>query len=277
MRAEMAGAVSILILAASLSLPAQALAATVDVEITPGALNKTTDAYSPNPIEINVGDTVVWTNSDSTLHTVSSGTASDPTHVFGDDESGNPKYIAPNQTFEFTFTEEGEFDYYCTLHPAMVGTVIVGDGIGDGIFTKNFELVQQGTAKIKKVTYDISLAIKGEYLYDPSVGKPQIDSDELVGTLTIDGADFDLKDIKVKVSGDMKKVSISGKVDEPALEALDISGSVSTTLKFSSAINFAEAEDAISVEKGNTMTIVIKGLKSPWSGASKDSTGFITF
>ncbi len=120
-------------LAAAMAFPGQAaFAATVNADITPGALNKTTDAYSPNPIEAQVGDTVVWTNKDSTLHTVSSGTASEPTHIFGDDASGNPKYIAPNQTYEFTFEEEGEFPYYCTLHPAMVGTVVVGAGGGNG-------------------------------------------------------------------------------------------------------------------------------------------------
>lgn len=120
-------------LVAALAFPGQAaFAATVNADITPGALNKTTDAYSPNPIEVAAGDTVIWTNKDSTLHTVSSGTASEPTHVFGDDPAnpGQPKYIAPNQTLEFTFTEEGEFPYYCTLHPAMVGTVMVGAGGG---------------------------------------------------------------------------------------------------------------------------------------------------
>lgn len=120
-------------LVAALAFPSQAaFAATVNADITPGALNKTTDAYSPNPIEAAVGDTVVWTNKDTTLHTVSSGTASEPTHVFGDDANGQPKYIAPNQTYEFTFEEEGEFPYYCTLHPAMVGTVMVGAGGGNG-------------------------------------------------------------------------------------------------------------------------------------------------
>lgn len=132
MKSSMALAVSLAaVLVGLLAVPAPAaFAATIDADIVPGALNKSTDAYSPNPIEANVGDTVVWTNKDSTLHTVSSGTSSDPTHIFGDDASGNPKYIGPNQKFEFTFEEEGEFPYYCTLHPAMVGTVVVGAGGG---------------------------------------------------------------------------------------------------------------------------------------------------
>jgi predicted secreted protein with PEFG-CTERM motif len=132
MKSNMALAVSLAaVLVGLLAVPAPAaFAATIEADIVSGALNKSTDAYSPNPIEANVGDTIVWTNKDSTLHTVSSGSAADPTHIFGDDASGNPKYIGPNQKFEHTFEEEGEFPYYCTLHPAMVGTVVVGAGGG---------------------------------------------------------------------------------------------------------------------------------------------------
>jgi plastocyanin len=104
----------------------------VNADIVLNALTKTDDAYSPNPIEIEVGDTVIWTNKDRTLHTISAGTADEPTHIFGDTETGDPKYIAPKQTYQYTFDEEGEFPYYCTLHPAMVGTVIVGQDTSSG-------------------------------------------------------------------------------------------------------------------------------------------------
>lgn len=106
----------------------------VNADIVLNALTKTDDAYSPNPIEIEVGDTVVWTNKDRTIHTVSSGTADEPTHIFGDAENGEPKYITPNRTYEFTFVDEGVYPYYCTLHPTMIGEVIVGQGAGSKLW-----------------------------------------------------------------------------------------------------------------------------------------------
>ena len=100
------------------SLP-QAFAANAAASITVGASSKTTDAFSPNPINVNVGDTVTWTNDDSQPHTVTSGENVTPDGKF---DSG---ILAPKGTFDFTFTESGEYPYFCLLHPNMVGTVSV--------------------------------------------------------------------------------------------------------------------------------------------------------
>jgi plastocyanin len=101
----------------------------VIVRIPQGASELTDDAYSPNPVEISVGDTVTWINDDSTDHTATAGSPdSGSTGMFGgtDDE---PEIIeAEGGTQSFTFDEAGEFPYYCTLHPSMVGTVIVTEG-----------------------------------------------------------------------------------------------------------------------------------------------------
>jgi plastocyanin len=108
-----------------------AYAADVNVEITLGSSTKTTDAYSPNPVNVNVGDTVIWTNNDPpNTHTATSGTPSaGPDGMFGGTaEAPFSVIIAPRATFSHTFTEAGEFPYYCTLHPTMVGTVMVAEG-----------------------------------------------------------------------------------------------------------------------------------------------------
>jgi plastocyanin len=98
-------------------------AATIDADIVSGALNKSTDAYAPNPIQANAGDTVVWTNKDSTIHTVTSGNPTDgPDGMFGHE---NSDLVFANGKFQYTFDAAGEYDYYCTLHPAMVGKVVV--------------------------------------------------------------------------------------------------------------------------------------------------------
>ncbi len=98
----------------------------VVVRIPQGASELTDDAYSPNPVEVRVGDTVTWINDDSTSHTATAGTPdSGSTGLFGGTDD-SPEIIEPEGgTQSFTFDEAGEFPYYCTLHPNMIGTVIV--------------------------------------------------------------------------------------------------------------------------------------------------------
>jgi plastocyanin len=89
------------------------------VSIVPDASSLTTDAFSPNPIQVSVGTTVTWTNNDAEPHTVNAGEYATPSRLFD-------SYIPPAGTFEHTFTEAGEYPYFCLLHPNMVGTIIVG-------------------------------------------------------------------------------------------------------------------------------------------------------
>jgi plastocyanin len=112
---------------APISTLTPALAATVTADVTSGSSSKTTDAYAPNPIEVNVGDTVTWTNRDSQPHTVTSGSNGQPDGNFDSSPGLNP-IMAPQGTFSHTFETAGEFPYYCGLHPNMVGTVIVASG-----------------------------------------------------------------------------------------------------------------------------------------------------
>jgi nitrite reductase (NO-forming) len=92
---------------------------TNSVSIAPGSSSLTTDAYQPNPIQVSVGTTVTWTNNDAQPHTATSGENVTPDGRF---DSG---IMAPAATFDFTFTEAGEYPYFCLLHPNMVGTVSV--------------------------------------------------------------------------------------------------------------------------------------------------------
>ena len=61
-----------------------------------------------------VGDTVTVTNDDTVGHT---WTAQD-----GEFDSGT---IASGDSFEFTFETAGEFDYICSIHPQMAGSITV--------------------------------------------------------------------------------------------------------------------------------------------------------
>ena len=77
--------------------------------------------FVPATLTVSKGTTVTWTNGDSTLHTVTSGSA----------EAGNSgtefdsSYLAAGKTFQHPFNTAGTFDYYCTLHPFMKGKVVV--------------------------------------------------------------------------------------------------------------------------------------------------------
>jgi plastocyanin len=105
-----------------LSQQKQQPANVVTVSIVKGASNMGNKAYSPNPIPIQRGTTVVWRNDDTTLHTAVSGKGVSDTSLGKMFESPP---IAPGKTFSHKFDAVGTYDYFCTLHPAMVGTVVV--------------------------------------------------------------------------------------------------------------------------------------------------------
>ncbi|MFL6483547.1 MAG: plastocyanin/azurin family copper-binding protein, partial [Nitrososphaera sp.] len=97
---------------------------TTSVSIVPGSSTLTTDAFSPNPVQVSVGTTVTWTNNDSQPHTVASGSNGQPDNKFNSSPNFNP-LLNPGQTFSFTFAQAGNYPYFCMLHPNMVGTVNV--------------------------------------------------------------------------------------------------------------------------------------------------------
>jgi plastocyanin len=84
----------------------------------------TNTAFNPNPVKVSVGSKVTWTNKDSQPHTVTSGSNGTPDNKFNSSPNFNP-LLNPGQTFSHTFTQAGNYPYFCMLHPNMVGTVIV--------------------------------------------------------------------------------------------------------------------------------------------------------
>ena len=94
------------------------------VSIVSGSSSLTDTAYQPNPIQVSVGNTVTWTNNDSQPHTVTSGSNGQPDNKFNSSPNFSP-LLNPGQTFSFTFTQAGDYPYFCMLDPNMVGTVSV--------------------------------------------------------------------------------------------------------------------------------------------------------
>jgi plastocyanin len=100
----------------------------VKVSIVPGASTLADKAFSPNPVNVKIGDTITWVNEDSVFHTVVSGNPSsggETGKVFDSGLSGPTALTTKGKTFSHTFTEKGEFPYFCQLHPTMIGKVIV--------------------------------------------------------------------------------------------------------------------------------------------------------
>jgi plastocyanin len=70
--------------------------------------------FSPADITVDVGDTVIWRNGGQLPHTA--------TDRGGEFDSG---FVEPGKEFEVTFDSVGQYEYFCTIHPEMVGTITV--------------------------------------------------------------------------------------------------------------------------------------------------------
>lgn len=68
--------------------------------------------FSPETLAIKKGTIVTWTNNDSAPHQIKSD-------IFNSTE------LANGQSFSFTFTTPGSFDYSCSIHPSMTGKIVV--------------------------------------------------------------------------------------------------------------------------------------------------------
>ena len=90
------------------------VASSFAVTIPSGASTLGNRAFAPDSLNVTVGGTVTWTNTDSIAHTSTS------------DASGwNSGSVAPGGRFSFTFQAPGTFPYHCAIHPGMIGTIVV--------------------------------------------------------------------------------------------------------------------------------------------------------
>jgi plastocyanin len=71
-------------------------------------------AFSPQTLTVAVNTTVKWTNKDAVSHTATSNTG-----LFDSGILGNGGW------YSFQFTSTGTYQYHCSVHPGMMGTIIV--------------------------------------------------------------------------------------------------------------------------------------------------------
>jgi len=73
---------------------------------------------------IGLSNKVVWTNTDITGHTVTTDDGyTDLINGVFDSVQQSGSIIMPGQTFEFTFTQVGQYAYHCEPHPHMQGSI----------------------------------------------------------------------------------------------------------------------------------------------------------
>ncbi len=117
--------------AAATTMPAMAMttaAATTTAVATTSAAATTASAeaktmnitiqdfkFAPDTLTIPVGTKVIWTNKDTSSHTVTGDSA----------KTLDSPLIKPNDKFEFTFTQAGTFEYHCEPHPFMKAKIVV--------------------------------------------------------------------------------------------------------------------------------------------------------
>ena len=72
--------------------------------------------FNPSPRTISAGTTVTWVNRDASAHTTTGGSGT---------ETWNSGSLSQNASFSHQFTVPGTYQYVCTIHPGMHGTIIV--------------------------------------------------------------------------------------------------------------------------------------------------------
>lgn len=80
----------------------------------PGVVIVDDNVFKPKTAEVGVGDTVTWRFEGQSAHNV----------TFDDDEASD---LMKDGEYERTFDEAGSFEYVCTVHPGMTGSVKVSD------------------------------------------------------------------------------------------------------------------------------------------------------
>jgi len=75
--------------------------------------------FAPQRVTVKAGTTVTWTNEDDIPHALASTT-----------KAFRSKVLDTDDKFSFKFTTAGTYEYFCSLHPHMTGTIVVEEVTG---------------------------------------------------------------------------------------------------------------------------------------------------
>ena len=97
------------------AVPVAVPVAPVEVPVTPAEVKIDNFTFTPASLTVPVGTEVTWTNRDDIPHTV----------VSDDKSTFKSKPLDTDDKFSYTFTKEGTYNYFCSIHPKMTAKVIV--------------------------------------------------------------------------------------------------------------------------------------------------------
>ena len=178
---------------------------------------ETNECWIPNEVTVDVGSEVTWSNDDSAAHTVTSGGAA----TGGPDGNFDSSLFMAGTTFSVVFDdyEEGEYPYFCIVHPWMAGIVIVGEAMAqedDGIMvsittgnagagemvTVSVEFTDMDGNAVEHVNYDVMATQDGTTILDDT-GVHDHDGvmDHTTMELAMDASDATPVDVQVTFNG----------------------------------------------------------------------------
>ena len=103
-------------LLAAIILPVSAQNAAQDA---PGAVGIDNFTFNPQKLTVKAGTTVTWTNKDDIPHAIAAVS-----------KQFKSKALDTGDAYSFTFTTPGTYEYFCSLHPHMTGTIVVEAATG---------------------------------------------------------------------------------------------------------------------------------------------------
>ena len=81
----------------------------------PTAVSIDNFTFGPQTLTVKAGTTVTWTNKDDIPHGIASA----------DNAFTKSRALDTDDSYSFTFTTPGTYQYFCYIHPHMVGTIVV--------------------------------------------------------------------------------------------------------------------------------------------------------
>ncbi|MFZ0239994.1 MAG: cupredoxin family copper-binding protein [Xanthobacteraceae bacterium] len=84
-------------------------------EGTPNTVTIDNFSFTPAAVTVKAGTTVTWTNKDDIPHGIGATNNAFP----------KSKALDTDDSYSFTFTTPGTYQYFCYLHPKMVGSIVV--------------------------------------------------------------------------------------------------------------------------------------------------------
>ncbi len=92
----------------------------------PGCEETADGCYTPGTVTVDVGEVVIFSNTDSAAHTWTAGNPSD-----GPSGEFDTSLLMVDDTDQYTADTAGEFPYFCMVHPWMQGVIIVQEAAAE--------------------------------------------------------------------------------------------------------------------------------------------------